>query len=50
MKKVKKNDTPNDALLVAADVTVLYPCIPHEVIVKVFVNAFDKQKFWRKVN
>lgn len=39
IKKIKKIDISNDALLVTAAVVGLYPSIPHEVGIKALRNA-----------
>ena len=41
--KIKNIDTPNDALLVTADVVGLYPGIPHEAGLSALREALDKK-------
>ena len=41
--KIKNIDTPNDALLVTADVVELYPSIHHEAGLSALRDALDKR-------
>ena len=45
IKKIKKIDISNDALLVTAAVAGLYPSIPHEVGIKALRNALGNRNY-----
>ena len=45
IKKIKKIDISNDALLVTAAVVGLYPSIPHEVGIKALRNALGNRNY-----